>query len=102
MQSVTVDEVKKLAELSRVQLTEDEISSVSADLSAVLEHFEKIQNITTEGVLPVDDMTGLKNVMREDVAQDGVLASPEELLKNAKTQNNYIVVPGVFTDSGVS
>ncbi|MEO6078039.1 MAG: Asp-tRNA(Asn)/Glu-tRNA(Gln) amidotransferase subunit GatC [Candidatus Andersenbacteria bacterium] len=102
MQSVSVDEVKKLAELSRVQLTDEEVAGASVDLSAVLEHFEKIQNITTDGVLPADDMTGLKNVMREDIAQDGVLATPEELLKNATTQHNYIVVPGVFTDNGVS
>lgn len=102
MAHVSGEEVQKLAELSRMQLEEQEISGAAANLSAVLEHFENITAINTDDVPPADDVTGLENVSRDDIAEDGILAQPSDLLANAKTMNGYVVVSGVFADNGVS
>ncbi|HSX24565.1 MAG TPA: Asp-tRNA(Asn)/Glu-tRNA(Gln) amidotransferase subunit GatC [Candidatus Andersenbacteria bacterium] len=94
-------EIKKIADLARLNLSDAEISLASADISGVLRNFETIRDISTTNVPPADDVSGLQNVMREDIEHDGVLATPEALLKNAKTKDNYVQVSAVFTEETV-
>jgi len=94
-------EIFKLANLARIAITDDEAQAAASNLSGILENFAAIRSIDTDvSGLPAGRQD-LRNVMREDVARDGVLADPEELLRNAKTKNGYIEVSAVFAEQSV-
>jgi aspartyl-tRNA(Asn)/glutamyl-tRNA(Gln) amidotransferase subunit C len=82
MAKLTRDDVLKLARLSRLHLTEEEITQFQNEISAILGYVEMLQNADVEGVEPTNQVTGLKDVTRPDEVKDyGV--SPQELLANA-------------------
>lgn len=98
---ITKEEVKKIADLARLQLSTDEISQASSHISDVLTNFETIRSIDTTDVAPADDVSGRKNSTREDVVRESILGTPEELLKHAITQDGYVVVSAVFSDTEI-
>jgi aspartyl-tRNA(Asn)/glutamyl-tRNA(Gln) amidotransferase subunit C len=75
------EEVLHIARLARVALTEEEIMRISEQLSNLLEHFEVLQKVDTEGVPPTAQSVTLQSVMREDVVAPSL--PPEEVLANA-------------------
>lgn len=75
-------DIRKLAKLSRLQLTDDEVARFQDELSAILGYVEQLQDVDVAGLEPTSQVTGLVNVVRADEVVDyGV--SQEELLKNA-------------------
>lgn len=72
----------KLARLARLTLTDEEVEQYRTQLSEILKYVEQLQNTDMEGLEPTSQVTGLKNVMREDVIVDlGV--TPDDLLRIA-------------------
>ena len=76
------EEVLKLAKLSRLKLTEEEIERFAVELSAILDYVETLNKVDTKGLEPTYQVTGLKNAMRRDEPIE-YQAKPKELLKNA-------------------
>jgi len=60
------EEVLHIAHLARVGLTESEITRLSEQLSNLLENFEVLQKVDTEGVAPTAQSVALQDVMRDD------------------------------------
>jgi len=82
MSKLSRDDVLKLAGLSRLKLTDEEIERFREELSSILEYVEVLNSADTEGLEPTYQITGLKNVTRADeIANYGY--QPDELLKNA-------------------
>lgn len=82
MAKLTREEVLKLAHLSRLELSDDEVARFQQEISAILDYVEQLQKADVEGLEPTYQVTGLKNVMREDEVGDyGPHA--KELMKNA-------------------
>ena len=82
MSKLTREQVLKLAQLSRLKLSDDEIERFQNELSAILTYVETLERTDTEGLKPTYQVTGLKNVMRDDkpiVYQ----ASPSDILNIA-------------------
>ncbi len=75
------EEVLHIARLARVALTEDEITRMSEQLSNLLEHFEVLQRVDTEGVPPTAQSVTLQSVMRQDEIVPSL--PPEDILANA-------------------
>jgi len=96
MTAISVTDVKKLAQLSALSLTDDEISSLAGDLSRILGYVEQLNEVDTEGVEPTYQVTGLHTVTRPDEVIDyGV--SQEALLRNAPdVQDGQMKVPRVL------
>ncbi len=82
MSKLSRDDVLKLAALSRLKLTEDEIERFRGELSEILEYVKALENVDTAGLKPTYQLTGLKNVMRKDEIVE-YEASPKDLLENA-------------------
>ncbi|MDP3997561.1 MAG: Asp-tRNA(Asn)/Glu-tRNA(Gln) amidotransferase subunit GatC [bacterium] len=80
---ITPQGVQKVAALARLGLTEQEASQSADDLAGILGHFSVIQQIDTADTPTSDDVTGLQNVARTDVAQPNDLCTPDELLAAA-------------------
>ncbi|HVO86781.1 MAG TPA: Asp-tRNA(Asn)/Glu-tRNA(Gln) amidotransferase subunit GatC [Candidatus Binatia bacterium] len=92
MSKLSRDDVLKLAQLSKLRLTDDEIEKFRTELSSILDYVEQLDKVDTDGLSPTYQVTRLKSVMRDDEPIDyGV--SPEELLKNAPavTDNQFKV-----------
>jgi aspartyl-tRNA(Asn)/glutamyl-tRNA(Gln) amidotransferase subunit C len=81
MSKLTRDDVLKLAQLARLELTEEEIEQYSTELTEILDYVEQLSGVDVAGLQPTNQVTGLTNVTREDKIRDyGYKAS--ELLKN--------------------
>jgi aspartyl-tRNA(Asn)/glutamyl-tRNA(Gln) amidotransferase subunit C len=75
------EEVLHIARLARVALTEEEITRMSEQLSDLLEHFEVLQKVDTEGIEPTAQSVSLQSIMRKDEVRPSL--PPEDVLANA-------------------
>lgn len=94
--SVTKDDVFHLAQLSNLQLSDDEAAALQADITNILGYVTQLDELDTTGVEPTYQVTDLQNVMREDtvIKHD---ADREALLALAPEQrDNQIKVPKVL------
>ena len=82
MSKLTRDQVLKLAHLSRLKLTEEEIERFSVELSEILSYVKVLDKIDTKGLEPTYQVTGLKNIMRDDEVVE-YQAKPKDLLIGA-------------------
>jgi len=96
MKKVTLDEIKKLARLSRIDLSEEEAESLRGELENILGYVDQLSDVDTEGLETTSQVTGLTNQMRKDEVKDyGV--NREDLLKNTPdSQDGYIKVKKVL------
>jgi len=78
---LTRDEVLHIARLARVGLSEDEIDRFSIQLSNILENFEVLNQVDTEGVPPTAQPNPLSTVMSEDTVKPSM--DREDVLANA-------------------
>ncbi|MBI3250539.1 MAG: Asp-tRNA(Asn)/Glu-tRNA(Gln) amidotransferase subunit GatC [Candidatus Andersenbacteria bacterium] len=96
--SISKDVVTKMADLARLQLTNEELTEATKNLEGIFAHFSAIQGIDTANVPTSDDASGLTNVMRADESHSQELASHDELLDQApQTKNGQVQVKAVFT-----
>ena len=87
MTTISLDDVKKLAALSALSLSDDEAERLRSELQNILAFVEQLNDIDTSGVTPTYQVTGLENVWRDDEIIDYKL-DREALLKNAPSQQN--------------
>ena len=78
MSKLTREDIVKLARLARLDLTDEEIRHFQDELSEILQYVEQLQSVDVAGFKPISQVTGLTNVMREDVVADYGYA-PEDL-----------------------
>lgn len=92
MARLTRDDVLHLAQLARISLSDDEVDEFSEELSAILQYVEQLSSVDVAGLRPTNQVTGLTNVMRDDVVKDYGYA-PRDLLKNVPAvQDNQLKV----------
>jgi aspartyl-tRNA(Asn)/glutamyl-tRNA(Gln) amidotransferase subunit C len=92
MAQLTRDDILKLARLARLDLSEEEITEYSSELSEILQYVEMLQQVDVSGLAPTDQVTGLTNVTRRDEIVDyGYQVS--DLLQNVPAvENDHIKV----------
>jgi aspartyl-tRNA(Asn)/glutamyl-tRNA(Gln) amidotransferase subunit C len=96
MTQISRDDVLHLAQLSSLQLADDEIDSLQADLANILGYVEQLGELDTSGVEPTYQVSDLENVWRDDKVIDYGI-SREQLLELAPDQaNNSVKVPKVL------
>ena len=66
MAEITQKTIKKLAELSRLKLTQEEEKRFAKDISSILIYVATLQEVDTKGIKPTAQVTGLHNKLRED------------------------------------
>ena len=60
------EQVLHVAKLARLRLSDEEIERMSSDLSGILDHIEKIEELDLDGVEPTSHVVALENVLRAD------------------------------------
>jgi aspartyl-tRNA(Asn)/glutamyl-tRNA(Gln) amidotransferase subunit C len=92
MSQLTREQILKLAKLSRLSLTEDEINKYQKELGDILDYVKRLESVDVSGLTPTYQVTGLSNVTREDTVVE-TQADPKQLLNNSpKSQDGYIKV----------
>ena len=66
MSSISIDDVKKLAVLSALSITDDEADALREQLEEILGYVEQLDEIDTSGVAPTYQVSQRENVMRDD------------------------------------
>lgn len=87
MSTLSRDDILKLAQLARLQLSDAEVVEYTQELSQILQYVEQLSSVDVSELQPTNHVTGLVNVMREDVIKDYGYA-PEALRANLPDQDN--------------
>lgn len=94
---LTKEETKHIAKLAKLDFEEAEIETFSKQLSSILDFVQKLDEVPTEGIKPLSNVVGKKNVFRED--KIGISLSQEECLQNAGNKyKGYFKVKAVFEE----
>lgn len=97
MNTITVNDVKYVASLAKIAITDEEAERFTGELDTILGYVRQLDAVDTTGLEPTYQVTGLKNAMRPDVIIDYGELTREDLLKNAPRQKDgYIEVPKVL------
>jgi aspartyl-tRNA(Asn)/glutamyl-tRNA(Gln) amidotransferase subunit C len=75
------EDVLHVARLARIALSDDEVERFQTQLSDILDHFDVLRQIDTEGVPPTAHTLDLLNVERDDEVQPSMPV--EDVLRNA-------------------
>ncbi|OZU87687.1 Asp-tRNA(Asn)/Glu-tRNA(Gln) amidotransferase GatCAB subunit C [Virgibacillus indicus] len=95
MAEITKDQVKHVANLARLAVTDEEVGKLAEDLSAIIGYAEQLNELDTEGVEPTTHVLDLKNVMRKDEPKEWI--TQEDALKNApEKENGQFKVPSIL------
>jgi aspartyl-tRNA(Asn)/glutamyl-tRNA(Gln) amidotransferase subunit C len=91
---ISPEQVAHVAHLARLQLSEAEQAQFTAQLGAILDYIEQLNEVPTDGVAPTSHVLDLVNVFREDRAQQTITV--DEALRNApQSAHQYVVVPRI-------
>ena len=94
---LTIEEVKHVAKLANLPLTDGELTKIQPQLDAILDLVNKIQELPTESTPVTAQVTGLESVMREDEIDVTRMLTQEQALFGAKRKyNGFFVAPNVF------
>ena len=96
MTEITKDDVLHLAQLSSLQLTDEEIDAQRDDLEHIVSYIEQLSELDTTGVEPTYQVTGLTNVWREDQVDEHVVRGDELVQLAAEYQDGHVKVPKVL------
>jgi aspartyl-tRNA(Asn)/glutamyl-tRNA(Gln) amidotransferase subunit C len=94
--AISRDEVLHLAQLSNLQLSDDEVAGLQTDLGNILQYVQQLGELDTTGVEPTYQVTDLENVMREDVVQPHDANREALLALSPDQEKNQIKVPKVL------
>ena len=83
---ISKEQIKHLAHLSRLELSEAEIDAMQGDMSKILDFVAQVEKLDLEGVEPLTQMSKSVNVMRQDEVAN--MISKEDALKNAPDANS--------------
>ncbi len=90
--SVTKDDVRKVARLSRIAVPEERLESLASELSAIMGWIEQLNEVDVDGVEPMTSVVEATLPMRDDIVTDGNIQ--DQILANApKSEDGFFVVP---------
>lgn len=95
---ITKNDVKKIAELSKLEFAENELEEFTHEMNSILDYVEKLNELNTENIKPLSHPIESSNVFREDELK--ISSSTEDALKNAPNKTSeYFKVPKVISQN---
>jgi aspartyl-tRNA(Asn)/glutamyl-tRNA(Gln) amidotransferase subunit C len=92
---LSIEEVRHIALLARVAMTEAELERMRDEMSNILDHFDVLQQVDTEGVEPTAHTADVRSVMRDDEVRPS--ATKEDVLSNApRREDDFLRVRAVL------
>ena len=97
-QRIDAEQVRKVARLARLDLTEAEVEEFTGQLGAILEYVEKMNELDTAGVEPLAHCLPITNVFRADEVRESL--GTEKTLANAPQRDeSFFIVPKILDDN---
>ncbi len=94
---ITTAQVAHLAKLANLALSDDRKAKLAAQIDTTFEYIKTLEETDTSSLTETNQVTGLTNVMREDVVDDARTFTQAEALQNAKqTYQGFFVVPAIL------
>ncbi len=94
---LTREQVQHIAKLARLGLSEEDIERFRRQLSVILDYFEQLRQVDTEGVPPTAHTLAVHNVWRED--EVGPSCDREDVLANAPIRKgDYFRVSAILEE----
>lgn len=93
--SVTSDQVRHIAKLARIGMSDAEIEALVPELNNILDWVEQLGAVNTDGIEPLTAVIDQKLRLRDDVVTEGDIR--DEVLANApEAQHGFFAVPKVI------
>jgi aspartyl-tRNA(Asn)/glutamyl-tRNA(Gln) amidotransferase subunit C len=97
MSKITADDVRKVANLARLDLPEEKIATYTGQLERILDYVAQLESVDTEGVPPTTRAVEVVNVTRDDVVSATDVR--EQLLNEApQRERDFFRVPKILAD----
>jgi aspartyl-tRNA(Asn)/glutamyl-tRNA(Gln) amidotransferase subunit C len=93
---INKEEVKHIAKLARLGLTEKEIEQLQKELSSILDYFEKLKKVDISGIEPTTHSILVENVMRDDERRKSKVESRKLLDLAPETKESYLKVKSIL------
>lgn len=84
--ALTIEEVRHVAHLARLRLSEEELNKLQIDLSHILDHIDMLKEVDVSDVPATAQVTDLANVVRDDDVRPSM--PREDVLANAPDQRD--------------
>jgi aspartyl-tRNA(Asn)/glutamyl-tRNA(Gln) amidotransferase subunit C len=84
--ALTRPQVEHIAELAKLQLSEEETRRMTQQLSAILDYAARLQELDTDAIPPTASVAALQNVMRDDIVAPSL--SRDDALANAPDKDD--------------
>ena len=89
---ISEQEVKKIAELSRLSLSSDELKKRTQDMNNIINYMNILNEINTDDVEELYNVNDMNNTLRDDSFEESL--DKKDVLKNSPSSNkDYIEVP---------
>ena len=96
MSTITNDDVRRLAQLSSLQMSDDEVQAIRTDIENILNYVQQLNELDTTGIEPTYQVTGLQNVWRDDQIDGGGVSREQLLALATERTENCVKVPQVL------
>lgn len=95
---ISKEEVKKIAGLARIDISEDQLEKYQVELSDILDFVGKLSKADTSGVESIRQITGLESIARKDEDKNLVDQNiGQELVgQSPKSKDGYVEVPEIL------
>ena len=95
MDQISNESMREVATLANIKLTDDELEQYSSELAIILDHFQSLQDLNTDGIEPTGHAVDVNTVLREDK-----VASPmdrSQVLGNVPSYSgDFVRIPPVI------
>ncbi|HIZ95276.1 Asp-tRNA(Asn)/Glu-tRNA(Gln) amidotransferase subunit GatC [Ligilactobacillus pobuzihii] len=96
--AITADEVKHVAQLAKLEFTDDELQMFAGQMDDIIKMVQQLSEVDTTGVPVTSTVAEAKNVMREDKAIKGT--DRETLMHNVPQKDRgFVKVPAIIDES---
>lgn len=93
--SLSESEVRYVAKLGALELTESEVPKMQKELNSILEYIAQLSAVSSVGVIPTSHVHGVTNFFREDTIKDSIPV--EDVGSNAPDfSNGFFLVPKII------
>lgn len=96
MTQISRDEVLHLAQLSSLQLDDQEVVDLQIDIDLILGYVEQLRELDTSAIEPTYQVTGLQNVWREDIVKASLVERQVLLDLAPADEQQQVKVPKVL------
>ena len=97
--TITIDEVQKIARLARLEITSDQANQYQGQLSQIISYFQVLDQLDLSQTPITSQVTGLENITRKiDEVGTRTLSAQSAVSQAPSQHNNYIKVPAILAN----